>query len=627
MALSAALLPVLLGLGLAAIAWLGARRERGGLAFSLALGAAPLALLLAPPTPPQPPPDPALPKRTGAGGHVGSASCRSCHPAEYASWHASYHRTMTQEARGEAILAPEGRFEIAVPGGVAVVNRSGDALSFEMPDPEALAAAPEGAILPNAGSKRALLTTGSHHYQAYWVAGRRDGELRAAPVVWHREARRFVPRHDVFLQPPAAKDHLVRWNSNCLVCHATGAEPGHDLASDSFRTEVRELGIACEACHGAGGPHADFYRDPIARAAAGDAPARFIVNPARLDKERSSAVCGQCHAYALPKDEDAFWEHGYTQGFQPGRDLEESRTLLTRELVLAEGSRAIEAPLASLFWPDGTVRVAGRELNALAASACHARGVGEHKLGCVDCHSMHGGAPDDQLRPEAERGDACSNCHDQGAAHTLHAAGSPGSACNDCHMPRVAYALFRAQRSHRIDSPVVDPSPGAKPPACNLCHVDRSLAWTAAELKDGWGVSSPGPLDASRAWALDTALRGDAALRVILADALLSDGARAAAGDDFQLPVLATLLDDPYAAVRYVAARALTEHGDLEAGAYDFLGPAPARAAVARELIDRFAARPHADRPALFLPGGALDRARLRAATDARDDRDVTLAE
>src|SRR5690349_18016163 len=31
-------------------------------------------------------------------GYVSSDTCRACHPSEYASWHRSYHRTMTQVA-------------------------------------------------------------------------------------------------------------------------------------------------------------------------------------------------------------------------------------------------------------------------------------------------------------------------------------------------------------------------------------------------------------------------------------------------------------------------------------------------------------------------------------------------
>src|SRR5580658_8205997 len=35
---------------------------------------------------------------TRASEYVTSSACRSCHPSEYASWHDSFHRTMTQPA-------------------------------------------------------------------------------------------------------------------------------------------------------------------------------------------------------------------------------------------------------------------------------------------------------------------------------------------------------------------------------------------------------------------------------------------------------------------------------------------------------------------------------------------------
>ena len=40
-----------------------------------------------------------------ADGYVTSDTCISCHPREYASWYRSYHRTMTQVASGESVLA------------------------------------------------------------------------------------------------------------------------------------------------------------------------------------------------------------------------------------------------------------------------------------------------------------------------------------------------------------------------------------------------------------------------------------------------------------------------------------------------------------------------------------------
>ena len=38
-------------------------------------------------------------------GYVSSETCRACHPSQYASWHGSYHRTMTQIATPETIAA------------------------------------------------------------------------------------------------------------------------------------------------------------------------------------------------------------------------------------------------------------------------------------------------------------------------------------------------------------------------------------------------------------------------------------------------------------------------------------------------------------------------------------------
>ena len=53
------------------------------------------------------------------------------------------------------------------------------------------------------------------------------------------------------------------------------------------------------------------------------------------------------------------------------------------------------------------------------------------------------------------------------------------------------------------------------------------------------------------------ALAGDAAVRVLVADALGSTDAIAASGRGWQAPVLEELSRDPYAAVRFVAERSL----------------------------------------------------------------------
>src|SRR5690606_452027 len=228
--------------------------------------------------------------------------------------------------------------------------------------------------------------------------------------------------------------------------------------------------------------------------------------------------------------------------------------------------------LDSVFWPDGTIRVGGREYNGLVKSPCFERGVGEQQLACVSCHSMHQSDPDDQLAAGKEGSEACTQCHtkyaDRISEHTHHAPESSGSLCYNCHMPRTTYALLKGIRSHRITSPVARAERSSAPNACNLCHLDKSLGWAERWLARFWpdAERAPTPSDdttelmpfaddvpASAVWLL----AGDAAQRVLLADALAQPEAVAISGDRWQVPLLERSLSDPYAAVRFVARRSL----------------------------------------------------------------------
>ncbi len=95
-------------------------------------------------------------------------------------------------------------------------------------------------------------------------------------------------------------------------------------------------------------------------------------------------------------------------------------------------------------------------------------------------------------------------------------------------MPRIVQGFTGYNRSHRISSPG-EPEILATgmPNACNLCHLDRSLAWTQRELAVGWGT------------------------RVVLPQALAP-----LFGDDFERPVGTAWLQHPVPMVRTVAAGA-----------------------------------------------------------------------
>lgn len=590
---------------------------------------------------------PGAPLRTPPGDTAGSGACRSCHPSEHASWHRSFHRTMTQLATPATVKGPFDGVKLEVEGRSIELTRRGDELWARLPDPDAVARAilagqPQPSAAAPLVSRRVILATGSHHQQVYWVRGERGNELRLIPISYLIAERRYVPRRDAFLQPPDGPEHALRWNSNCVQCHSTLGKPAHDEASDQFATEAAELGIACEACHGAGGEHIQRHQNPLTRLLApfSDAADPSIVNPARLSAERASDVCGQCHAYFVPRDEAGWWQSGFATSFRPGEAIAASR-ILVKPPGSSGGSRElpdahVEAEAESLFWGDGTIRVGGRELNGMRASACFEQGRGKRQISCLSCHSMHQSQPEDQLWDAADPDAPCRRCHEAIAArpseHTHHSPGSAGSSCVGCHMPFTSYALFRGIRSHRIDSPSAESNvQSGKPNACNLCHVDRTLRWTAEKLAAWYGTPTPSlPASAGdTVLVLERLLVGDAAERAIAAWALGRPETRRAAGADFQAPFLAQLLGDPYSAVRKVACDALGTFPDFSDLPCDFLGDPVERARAQREVTSRFQAGPRRRRePTLLLDAsGALDQLRIDALLQARDDRPTTIAE
>lgn len=594
--------------GALALGLVGTRERHGPwlLAALLLVGAAAALAVSATRRPPA-----AVPIARGRESFATSDACRSCHPSEYESWHASYHRRMTQPATLDNVAAPElragGRLRVESAGRVIELFGRGRELRARLPDPGVTSAAPLDAFEASfrAAPERELrveLLTGSHHQQAFWTKGARSGELRALPAVYLIAEGRLIPRKEAFLTPPDAPEHAVRWNSNCIQCHTVAGAPQHDAERDVFASSVAELGVACEACHGQATEHVREMQNPLARYAARGQPARGgVVNPKRLSSERSSQVCGRCHSYFYPQRESEWWQDGFALAYRPGDDLQQAQLLLSPERLLQPGAPQLNEDAASLFYADGTIRVAGREYNGLVRSPCYERGHGERQLACTSCHSLHQSQPDNQLGARMQGNQACVQCHErQGKSvsqHSHHADSSAGSLCYNCHMPQTTYALLGAIRSHRIDSPAFDQRTRDRPNACNLCHLEQSEAWASEHASAWYGEKSSFALQRAPELASATtpagavfALAGDAAVRAITAAALgrqqSAEPARA-----LRVQLLSELASDDYAAVRFIAERSRTN-----------LGPAPAST------------------PAL----PAAEVARLRS---LRDERRVTIAE
>jgi len=191
---------------------------------------------------------------------------------------------------------------------------------------------------------------------------------------------------------------------------------------------------------------------------------------------------------------------------------------------------------------------------------------------------------DDQLGAGMDGNGACLQCHDTYrtnlTAHTKHSADSSGSSCYNCHMPYTTYGLLKTIRSHTISNPSATETVDAgRPNACNLCHLDKTLEWTADALNRWYGIEKPTLAEDDRTIAASVlwTLRGDAGQRAIAAQAMGWAPAQQASGAAWMPPHLATLLDDPYDAVRFIAIRSLRTLPGFADFQYNFVAPAQDR--------------------------------------------------
>ena len=179
--------------------------------------------------------------------------------------------------------------------------------------------------------------------------------------------------------------------SGCFGCHSTGPV----LIGAVGGISVSELGVRCEACHGAGGAHRSA-------AAAGDigGAKRLTGKPGALSAVDLNRLCGECHR-SLAEGENFDWGSSWSVRHQPPY---------------------------------------------LARSRCFQNSSGS--LSCLNCHDPH-----DRVR----RNDApyyrgkCVGCHQTGKhapPETCLAQKEPD--CPGCHMPLVAAGENMNFRNHWI---------------------------------------------------------------------------------------------------------------------------------------------------------------------------------
>jgi hypothetical protein len=478
--------------------------------------------------------------------YVGPELCGSCHSRKYRLWRSHPHSRMNQDAAGN-VLGDFSNQKLQYAGAETTFAQEDGAFTM--------------ATQWAAGGRRRFRVTrtvGSRQVQMY-IGVQVEGPEAAGHPVYSTEVklpfgywlhRRTWAPDFYFDSDNPSEETAIRefsyhgrayaypWQQSCILCHNTYP---YELRPEQLRGFPRQrfdqvspgtlqlapeqlvtLGISCESCHFGGRAHALEGR-PIQFVPHGAqvrlaAMTRAGVASAREDRETIVSICAQCHVADVSTH------------------------------------------------PNGAGVWNSREALDLRASKCQAK--------CTDCHDPHQPGPGRSGgTDDPDHVAACTTCHAQfgtTAARNAHAQHPAGVSCLDCHMPRIVQGLESAIRTHLIGTPADESmlALGA-PNACNLCHLDKPISWTARELRErwqstvtpvpAWAFGYPGGLDRPVGLAWLESDRPE--VRLVAAQAYGLSRSKDA------LPALMPGLDDPVAvnrmftlfAVEALLGRPLTE--------------------------------------------------------------------
>lgn len=443
--------------------------------------------------------------------YVGSVVCGECHTITYERWATSPHARMTSPANSQTVV---GNFEDAtyflpeevrqsalddLPAARMFQENGVYYMALRQPDSEQYTTFPiEYAI--------------GFQYRQVYLTREAGGVLRRLPVQWSVEQQTYFPywNYQEGSQPSVAdlwaqmQVPNSAWNLNCARCHTTHLEildkdPQHTYAV----TEWTDNGIACEACHGPGSQHVNYFQNNyINRIVAflnsnlrGE-PVAYIANPPQLTKGQDLSTCARCHGadiWLTNVDIYRVYEPGYSR---EGRINDISMHFEEAPLTPNRLAETVET------YADGRPKGIGMLFRSFISSACYK----EAEVRCYDCHDPHANKQPrrpDILQPSAASNDYCLACHSelgaQVAAHTGHEPNTPGAFCMDCHMPReitnLASGVPHLVRSHNFSSipqPELSLLYGLEgaPNACQECHTDQSVEWAVQWAQTWWPAAA-----------------------------------------------------------------------------------------------------------------------------------------
>jgi tetratricopeptide (TPR) repeat protein len=413
-------------------------------------------------------------------GYVGAKACGRCHDGIQREWTETLHSKTMQPA---TIHNVKGDFAVG-----KVVLRGSTYLLLRRDNSYYIA---ESDLTGKPWEHRVDYTLGDRRFQHYLIT-LLDGRILVVPPTWDILRKKWDLSLDIDNPQEGTGDATLLWNKDCYSCHVSQGKKNFDLENLRYRTTWQDFGANCEACHGPGAEHiAAATGLRVSDAEARTRTRQAIVNPARLDALRSTAICAQCHSL----------RDIYADNFKAGADYYDFFTPVMEYRLPSEDST---------YWPDGRPRQSANEAFGLWQSRCFLDGGAT----CTSCHA-HPHTVDVRQggRPQPTSDALCTGCHAKIAAsvseHTHHRANTPGSSCIACHMPAAVVSLKTRMRDHSISIPVPENTIRHKiPNACNVCHHDKDAAWAARQMNAWYGDTSRQKL-IRRADAFTQARQGD----------------------------------------------------------------------------------------------------------------------
>src|SRR5437868_5851722 len=135
----------------------------------------------------QPPDNRPIASETG--GYVTSNACRACHPGNYASWHTSFHRTMTQVGSSHTLLGATDQLELSFNARQYKMEQQGEKFFVRTRT--------AGADYGN--PREIVLVTGSHTLQIPWLETGEGRTLEQFPFAYIVSEKIWAPVSETFL--------------------------------------------------------------------------------------------------------------------------------------------------------------------------------------------------------------------------------------------------------------------------------------------------------------------------------------------------------------------------------------------------------------------------------------------